>query len=210
MKFLGLLFLLCSCCAAFAAGDRGGSKSWEDYVEILETPLKAQQGRLGRFGPSETFENSSGKRTIYFPSEGVSLVLLRDKVHEIHFHVEPGKKVSQRQFEGTLPLVPAGATWHNYTQKEAVASLGQPQSVDRQRAYTVLSYPHKNVIVMLFFLESRFAGIAIKKSEPVDASTPSPPATIRVNPPPHWSAHANRAGKNGTTVPTYSLRVVTG
>lgn len=155
--------LTITCCSAFAIDDP--SLSWKAFADMLGTSVDSHRQVLEKCGPAEKSTNGDGQQFIRYPFVGVTFRIYKETIGEIHFAVEDGKKISERRFNGELPFVPLGATWHNYTMQQALASHGKPISEDREGAYLKLSYPKGNIVVMLYFLETRFAGVAVKKLE---------------------------------------------
>ena len=149
--------------SAFAIDD--SPLSWKAFADMLGTSVDSHRQVLEKCGPAEKSTNGDGQQFIRYPFVGVTLQIYNETIREIHFASEDGKKISDRRFNGELPFVPLGATWHNFTMQQALASHGKPISEDRERAYVKLSYPKDNIVVMLYFLESRFAGVAVKSLE---------------------------------------------
>jgi hypothetical protein len=165
MKYMRAVFiiLVAACSSAFAIDDT--RLTWKSFADMLDTSTASQRHVLEKCGPSKTVTNNQGEKFLRYPSVGVTFLIQKEKIYEVHFASQDGKKISDRRFNGELPLVPLGATWHNYTIQQALASLGKPISEDRERAYVRLSYLSDDLVVMLYFLESRFAGLAVKKRE---------------------------------------------
>jgi len=157
------IILVAACSSAFAIDDT--PPRWKSFADMLGTSIGSQRRVLEKCGPAKTATNNQGEQFLRYPSVGVTLLIRNEKIYEVHFASEDGKEISNRRFNGELPLVPLGATWHNYTMQQALASLGKPISEDRERAYMKLSYISDNLVVMLYFLKSRFAGLAVKKDE---------------------------------------------
>jgi hypothetical protein len=162
MRVFCIVFTI-ACSSAFAIEDT--PLSWKCFADMLGTSVDSQELALGKCGPAEKSTNDQGQLFLSYPSVGVKFLIYNEKIREIHFASEEGKKISDHRFTGELPLVPLRATWHNFTIQQALASLGKPIAEDRERAYVKLSYFKDNVVVMLYFLETRFAGVAVKMRE---------------------------------------------
>lgn len=157
------IVLTIACSSAFAIDDT--PLVWKTFADMLGTTIESQRRVLEKCGPAKKATSYNGQHFLRFPSVGVSFLIQDEKIQEANFDTEDGKEVSNHRFNGPLPLVPLGATWHNYTIQQALASLGKPVSENKERAYVKLSFIDDNHVIMLYFLESRFAGVGVKKHE---------------------------------------------
>ncbi len=163
------IVLTIACSSAFAIDDT--PLSWKSFADMLGTTIDSQSPVLDKYGPAKKETNDKGEHFLRYPSVGVTFLIQNEKIQEVYFATEDGKKIADHRFNGALPLVPLGATWHNYTIHQALASLGKPMSEDKERAYVRLSYINDDLVIMLYFLEtriflqSRFASVGVKKRE---------------------------------------------